>query len=154
MVVKSQVRGGLDMRTILIAHHDQALAQRLTAELREGGYRVIDCAGPWPPRLRCIRCDKGYCPLTESADLMIYDPNLTGLDDLGHSYNLAVDSARAHPEVPMLLAWSPTEVPDAGTLRAIKAEARQVHAAAREPAARLRQIHELLATASKLETLR
>ena len=142
------------MRTILIAHHDQAFAEQLTTELREGGYRVIDCAGPWPPELRCIRCDKGYCPLTESADLMIYDPNLTGLDDLGHNYNLAVDSARAHPEVPMLLAWSPTDVPDAGTLRAIKAEARQVHGAAREPAARLRQIHELLATASKLEMLR
>ena len=33
-------------------------------------------------------------------------------------------------------------------------EALQVHGAAREPAARLRQIHELLATASKLEMLR
>src|SRR5437763_9354218 len=114
MVFKSQARGGLDMRTILIAHHDQAFAEQLTAELREGGYRVIDCAGPWPPELRCIRCDKGYCPLTESADLMIYDPDLTGLTDLGLPCNLAVDSARAHPEVPMLLAWAPSDPPDAG----------------------------------------
>src|SRR5947209_4314251 len=151
---KSQVRGGLDMRTILIAHHDQAFAEQLTSELREGGYRVIDCAGPWPPELRCIRCDKGYCPLTESADLMIYDPDLTGLDKLGQPYNLAVDSARAHPEVPMLLAWAPAHIPDAGTLRAIKADAPAVHAAARQPAARLRQIHDLLAASSQLEMLR
>ena len=40
-------------------------------------------------------------------------PQLTALDSLGQRYNLAVDSARAHPEVPMLLAWSPAEVPDA-----------------------------------------
>ena len=85
---------------------------------------------------------------------MIYDPDLTALNDLGQPYNLAVDSARAHPEVPMLLAWAPTDVPDAGTLHAIKAQAPQVHAAAREPGARLRQIHELLAAGSKLEMLR
>jgi hypothetical protein len=154
MVFKSQVRGGLEMRTILIAHHDHAFTEQLTAEMREGGYRVIDCAGPWPPELRCIRCDKGYCPLTESADLMIYDPELTGLNDLGQPYNLAVDSARAHPEVPLLLAWAPTDVPDADTLRTIRAQAPQVHGAAREPAARLRQIHDLLAAGSQLEMLR
>src|ERR1700738_3481281 len=142
------------MQTVLIAHHDQAFAEQLAAELREGGYHVIDCAGPWPPELRCIRCDTGYCPLTESADLMIYDPQLTGLNDLGQPYNLAVDSAQAHPEVPMLLAWAPTDVPDAGTLRAIRAQGPQVPGAAREPAARLRQIGDLLATASKLEMLR
>ena len=142
------------MKTILVAQRDEAFAEQLTAELRRGSYHVIDCAGPWPPELRCIRCDKGYCPLTESADLIIYDPDLTGLNELGQPYNLAVDSARAHPEVPMLLAWSPADVPDAGTLRAIKAQAPQVYAAAREPAARLRQIHELLTTGSKLEMLR
>src|SRR5437763_2766848 len=74
MASKSQVRGGLDMRTILIAHHDQAFAEQLTTELREGGYRVIDCA------------------------------ELIALNDLGQPYNLAVDSAQAHPDVPMLLA--------------------------------------------------
>ena len=142
------------MRTILIAHHDQAFSEQLSVELRGGGYRVIDCAGPWPPELRCIRCDKGYCPLTESADLMIYDPDMTGLNDLGQPYNLAVDSARAHPDVPMLLAWAPGDVPDAETLRAIRAQAPQVHGAARAPAARLRQIGELLAAGSQLEMLR
>ena len=142
------------MRTILIAHHNQAFAEQLAVELRECGYRVIDCSGPWPPQLRCIRCDRGYCPLTESADLMIYDPELTGLNDLGQPYNLAVDSARAHPEVPMLLAWAPTDAPDVGTLRAIKGEAPHVHAAAREPVARLRQIKKLLAASSKLEMVR
>ena len=82
------------MRTILIAHDDHAFAEQLTTELREGGYRVIDCAGPWPPELRCIRCDKGYCPLTENADLMIYDPELIALNDLGQPYNLAVARLR------------------------------------------------------------
>ena len=67
---------------------------------------------------------------------------------------LADDSAQPHPDVPMLLAWAPTHVPDAGTLRAIRAEAPQVHAASREPAARLRQIHDLLASGSQLEMLR
>ena len=85
---------------------------------------------------------------------MIYDPDLTALNDLGQPYNLAEDSARAHPDIPMLLAWGPTHVPDAGTLRAIRANAPQVHAAARGPAARLRQIHDLLAASSQLEMLR
>jgi hypothetical protein len=142
------------MRTILIAHRDQAFAEQLAGELRGDGYRVIDCAGPWPPEQRCIRCDRGYCPLTESADLMIYDPELVGINELGAPCNLAVDSARAHPDVPMLLAWAPSDVPDAGTLRAIKAEAPAVHGAAREPAARLRQIHDLLAAGTQVEMLR
>ncbi len=51
---------------------------------------------------------------------MIYDPQLTALNARGHRYNLAVESAQAHPEVPMLLAWAPNEVPDVGTLRAIR----------------------------------
>lgn len=142
------------MRTILIAHHDPLFAEQLAAELRKEGYRVIDCPGPWPPRSRCIRCDKGYCPLTESAELMIYDPQLTGLDELGRRYNLAVESARAHPEVPLLLAWPRTDPPDVGTLRAIKAEVPHVHVAASEPDARLRQIRELIARSSALEMSR
>jgi hypothetical protein len=54
----------------------------------------------------------------------------------------------------MLLAWSQAKVPDAGTLRAIRAQAPQVHAAARAPAARLRQIQDLLAAAPTLEMFR
>jgi hypothetical protein len=38
---------------------------------------------------------------------MVYDPLLTALDAHGGRYSLAVDSALAHPEVPMMLAWSP-----------------------------------------------
>ena len=135
------------MQTILIAHADTAFAEKLTRELRAGGYSVIDCAGPWPPAQRCIRCDTGYCPLTEAADLMIYDPDLTGLDAEGNWHNLAVESALAHPEVPMLLAWSPAEVPDFGSLRGIRALAPHVHAAAHEAEALLRQIRNSLAPA-------
>src|SRR5919199_6151173 len=117
------------MRTIPIAHRDTTFAAQLTAELRQAGYRVIECPGPWPPKERCIRCDVGYCPLTEGADLMIYDPDLTALDASGRRHSLAADSALAHPDVPMLLAWSPGSVPDPGTLPAIQAEAPDVHVA-------------------------
>ena len=141
------------MRTILIAHRDVQFAEQLTAELRQAGYRVIECPGPWPPRERCIRCDKGCCPLTEGADLMIYDPELTALDQHGQRYNLAVDSAKAHPDVPMLLAWAPTEAPDAGTLRAIRFEAPHVHVAATTPAGRLKQISQLIAASQPVEVL-
>ena len=132
------------MKTILIAHQNPAFAERLAADLRGDGYHVIDCSGPMPPRERCIRCDKGYCPLTEAADLMIYDPTLTGLDAEGARVNLAADSAMAHTDVPMLLAWDRSSVPDVGTLRAIRAEAPNVHVAAQTSAALLRQIHTLL----------
>jgi hypothetical protein len=132
------------MRTILIAQRNISFSNQLVTELRQAGYHVIDCPGPWPPVERCIRCDVGYCPLTEGADLMIYDPFLTALDDQGKRYNLAADSARAHPDVPMLLAWPHDEVPDAGTLRAIRSDAPQVHVAAHIREARLAQIHALL----------
>jgi hypothetical protein len=36
------------MRTILIAHRDAEFAEKLAAELRYAGYRIIDCPGPWP----------------------------------------------------------------------------------------------------------
>jgi hypothetical protein len=132
------------MRTILIAEHDAAFANELATELREGGYRVIVCPGPFPPVERCIRCDKGYCPLTEGADLLIYDPELTALDPTGNRYNLTIDSARAHPELPMLLAWPPGDPPDIGVLRAIRHEVPHAHVAATTPAALLRQVDGLL----------
>jgi hypothetical protein len=132
------------MHSILIAHRDGAFAEQLANQLRGCGYfTIVTCPGPWPPQ-RCIRCDKGYCPLTEGADLMIYDPLLTSLDAEGRVHSLAVDSALAHPDVPMLLAWSPEQVPDAGTLRAIRAQAPRVHVAADERAALLVQVQTML----------
>ena len=142
------------MRTVLVAHRDVAFAEQLAAELRQAGYRVIDCPGPWPPAERCIRCDKGYCPLTEGADLMIYDPQLTALDALGQRYNLAVDSAKAHPDLPMLLAWGPDEVFDADTLGVIRLAAPHVHVAAGTSAGRLRQVSQLLAAWQPAEVMR
>jgi hypothetical protein len=142
------------MRTILIAHRDAAFSELLAAELRGAGYHVIDCPGPWPPKERCVRCDKGYCPLTEAADLMIYDPQMTAVHSSGGRYNLAIESAQAHPDVPMLLAFSPNEVPDAGNLRAIRLAAPHVHVAANAPGARLRQVMQLIATAQATEVTR
>lgn len=82
---------------------------------------------------------------------MIYDPELTGADAVGRRYNLAVDSAQAHSDVPMLLAWGPNEVPDPGTLRAIRLDAPQVHVAASTPAGRLKQISQLIAASLAAE---
>jgi hypothetical protein len=131
------------MQTIVIAHRDSAFAEARAEDLRRGGYRVITCPGPWPPE-RCVRCDKGYCPLTEAAELMIYDPQLTAPDAAGVSHTLAIDSAVAHPDVPMLLAFSPGAPVDVGTLRSIRAEAPNVHLAAHEPDGLLRQVGTLL----------
>ena len=139
------------MHTILIAHRDAAFADDLTARLRAGGYYcLIECPGPWPPQ-RCVRCDHGHCPLTEAADLMIYDPRLMAPDAQGISHYLAADSALAHPQVPMLLAWSPSAPPEPGTLRAIRAQAPNVRHAFDDPAALLKQIADLLAVADAAE---
>lgn len=135
------------MDTILIAHRDPAYSEHLAADLRNAGFRVITCGGPWPPRERCIRCDKGYCPLTEGADLMIYDAELTAVDLDDKRYNLAVDSARAHPDVPLLLAWPDDSPPDTGLLREIKQQAPHVHVAVQDRAALIQEIHRLLETA-------
>src|SRR5438132_6342601 len=141
------------MHNILIAHRDVGFAEQLATQLRASGYfTIVTCPGPWPPQ-RCIRCDKGFCPLTEGADLMIYDPQLTAPDAQGHVHSLAADSALAHPDVPMLLAWSPKSAPDAGTLRAIRAQARHVRLAAHEPTALLRQVQTLLVAESPAHQL-
>lgn len=135
------------MRTILIAHRDTDFAEQLAVELRAWGYRVIDCPGPQPPSLRCIRCDKGYCPLSDGADLMIYDPELFAIDDAGRQHNLALDSALAHPDVPMLLAWRSATAPGAETLRSLLAEAPSVRLAAQEPLALRKQVFALVSQA-------
>jgi hypothetical protein len=141
------------MKTILIAHHDVGFAEHLVSELHSAGsYTVLTCPGPWPPQ-RCIRCDKGYCPLTEAADLMIYDPVLAAVDADGVSHNLATESATAHPDIPMLLAWSPSSIPDAGTLGSIRAQAPRVHVAAHDPVALRRQVQGLMAEAATAPAL-
>ena len=91
------------MRTVLIAHQDPAIVATLEMDLRQAGYHITSCPGPFPPRLRCIQCDTGYCPLTDAADVLIYDPTLVALDESGAAQNLAVESALAHPEIPMLV---------------------------------------------------
>jgi len=79
---------------------------------------------------------------------MIYDPDLFAIDDGGRQHNLALDSALAHPDVPMLLAWSGTTVSEAETLGMIVAAAPWDRVAAREPLALRKQIFALMAEAS------
>ncbi len=90
------------MYTVLIGHHDRAYAEGLERELRAEGFRVITCPGPWPPARLCIRHEVGYCPLTEGADALVYDPSLTAL---------AIASGRAHPDLPLVLAWPGADEP-------------------------------------------
>jgi hypothetical protein len=78
------------------------------------------------------------------VDLLIYDPLLTAVNARGDRYSQVIDTALAHPDIPMLLAWSPAKVPEFGTLRGIRNLAPHVHAAAHDPAGLLRQIHDAL----------
>lgn len=127
------------MHTVLIAHRDVDFAEQLAGQLRAGGYHtIVSCPDARPPA-GCI------CRLESvEADVMIYDPHMMADKADGRRHNLALDSALARPNVPLLLAWSPSTVPDVGTLRAIRAAGPRVHIAAQEPADLLRQIHDLL----------
>ena len=79
---------------------------------------------------------------------MIYDPQLVALDEARQPHNLAVHSALAHPDVPMLLAWPSQTPPDVGTLRAIHAAAPWVQVASGRPDVFKKQIQDLLISAS------
>src|SRR5262249_57951599 len=99
------------MRRVLIAEPNTDFASSLARPLMAAGYRVATCPGPWPPECRCIRCDVGYCPLTEGTDLMIYSPDLVGYGPDGPPHLLALDSGLAHPDIPLLLAWAGDDEP-------------------------------------------
>jgi hypothetical protein len=130
------------MRTVLIAHRDPAIATSLEADFRRVGYHINTCPGPFPPQLRCIQCDTGYCPLTDAADVLIYDPSLVALDADGASHNLAVESALAHPALPMLVtSFTPAErEPAAGVM----AQAQNVELGAQDRSEMLVQVNQLI----------
>lgn len=130
------------MRTVLIAHANAAFANTLSSRLVLAGYRTITCPGPWPPALRCIRHDVGYCPLTEGADLLVYDPDLIGYDADGRVHSLTIESAQAHPDVPMLLAWQGNDPP--ASVGVIRAEVPTALPAASDPEAFVDQVRELI----------
>jgi hypothetical protein len=130
------------MRTILIANADLATTSQRVNLLAGAGYNVITCPGPWPPN-RCSRHTVGYCPLTEGADLMLYDPTLEGHGTNGQAYTLAIDSGLAHPDVPLVLDSDDPSYPQA-TLDAICAAVPSAEVAEREPSALLAQIERLL----------
>ncbi len=139
------------MRTVTIVHGDPSFAQQLAGALRTAGYQVIVCKSPLVTGVRCIQCGKPSCPLTNPADLLICDPQLrsSGKDNL-----LVVETALSHPQVPILLAWSTTSVPDLGTLRAIRMQAPRMHVAARDPAALVGQVDNLLMAATAKDKVR
>jgi hypothetical protein len=130
------------MRTVLIAHRDPAIADSLEADLRHAGYHITTCPGPFPPKVSCIQCDTGYCPLTDAADVLIYDPTLMGLNRAGASQNLAVESALAHPDIPMLVtAFSDAEVEAAP---GVMARAENVAIAAQDRSEILLQVNQFV----------
>ena len=130
------------MRTVLIAQADPPFANTLADILSSGGYHTITCPGPWPPALRCIRCDVGYCPLTEQADLMIYDPDLLGYDAQGNPHRLAIESAIEERGVPLLLAWPGADEP--ASVAEVLAKVSTAVLAARDRAALLDQVRQLI----------
>jgi hypothetical protein len=138
------------MRTVLIAHHDPAIAFSIEADLRRAGYNTTTCPGPFPPKLRCIQCDTGYCPLTDGADVLIYDPTLVALGEGGTYQNLAVESALAHPDIPMLVTAF-TEAEAEAAPRVI-ARAQNVVLAAEDRSEMLVQVNKLMS--NTLEMLR
>src|SRR5581483_7171946 len=130
------------MRTIIIAQRDVQYAERLAAVLGAAGYRAITCPGPWPPALRCIRQDVGYCPLGEAADLLIYDPDLVARDADQHEHRLVEESAAAQADVPVLLAWPGEAEPAA--LATVLAQVPRASRAARSPEALVQQVFDLV----------
>jgi hypothetical protein len=131
------------MRSVLIAHRDPVVAAGLEADLHQAGYHVVGCPGPFPPTLRCIQCDTGYCPLTDGADLLIYDPTLVALDAAGLERNLAVESALANPSIPMLVTTS-TDA-EAEMAPGVTAQAPNISSASTDRAEMLVQVGQLLA---------
>lgn len=134
--------GGNKMRTILIAQREAGFTARLAAALSAVGYRTIICPGPLPPSLRCIRCDVGYCPLTEAADLFIYDPGLVGTTVGGATHRLAVGSSRAHPDIPLFLVWPEDHEPDG--LAEVMAENPNARLASTDPDRLVQQVWHLV----------
>jgi hypothetical protein len=129
------------VRTVLIAHRDPEVANSLEADFRRMGYHITTCPGPFPPRLRCIQCDTGYCPLTDGADVLVYDPTLVAVDTGGTWHNLAVESALAHPDIPMVvIAFTPAE---ADAAAGVLARAPNVVIGAQDRAEMLRQVSQL-----------
>lgn len=130
------------MRTILVARPESASTSQRVNLLAAAGYNVITCPGPWP-HTRCGRHSVGYCPLTEGADLMLYDPALESQDANGQRFKLAVDSGRAHPEVPLVLESDDPHYSPAA-LEEICLAVPGAEVAQSEPQALLAQIHRLL----------
>jgi DNA-binding response OmpR family regulator len=131
------------MRSVLIAHRDPTVAAGLEADLHQAGYQVVGCPGPFPPTMRCIQCDTGYCPLTDGADLLIYDPTLIALDASGVECNLSVESALANPNTPVLVTTS-TDA-EAEMALGVTAQAPNVSPASTDRAEMLLQVGHLMA---------
>jgi hypothetical protein len=146
--MREALEGKHTMYSVLIAHRDPILAAGLEADLRQAGYHIVGCPGPFPPKLRCIRCDTGSCSLTDGADLLIYDPTLIATDMNGVLRNLAVESAQAHPTIPMLVPVATAA--EAEMAPGVIAQGPQVTRAATDRAELLGQVRQLLVRSPEL----
>lgn len=138
------------MQTVLIAHSDNRFASALAAALHSAGYHSAICAGAQPPLLSCARLEEGACPLAAEAQVLIYDPDLVGLDHDGRLRRLAVETAYARPGVPLLLAWAGEAEPP--SVAVILEQAPEAQRAARERGALVAQIRALVGPPEQLSS--
>jgi hypothetical protein len=100
------------VRTILMARPESVRASQ-RFNLRAGaGYNVVTCPGPWP-QARCARHTMGYCPMTEGADLMLYDAGLqlVGVAPIDE-HHLAVRASLQRPAQPDRCCVTPVAGPE------------------------------------------
>ncbi len=64
------------MTRVIVVHPELAVAREEAAPLRQAGYDVALCAGP--TSLPCPVLDDQACPLTDGADVLVYDALAAG----------------------------------------------------------------------------
>jgi len=67
---------------VLIVNRDPTVADRIAAELRDGGYETELCGGP--QQEACPVVDQLPCPLVDRADVLVYDAHVAGDSEGGH----------------------------------------------------------------------
>lgn len=99
------------MTRVLVVQRDHDLAEQYAAWLRQAGFDVILCGGPWPPTYYCPLMATGACSLCAEADIFVYDPWLYVQRDKVSAVELIRELRRAYPHQPVLLTWGQEGMP-------------------------------------------